>query len=137
MAMKISLSRLNESYNALVKLSAQAFPKDRHKLAYKLSRVVKSAKVEAQILGDSLNDLMRSCGFEPGSVDATPAQIKDYSDQAKRFMDSTYCDLWGDPIQLDEIDCVEISPFDLALLDWLIVDGEEPELVAAAQSAKA
>jgi hypothetical protein len=137
MAIKISLQQLNESYNALLKLAQKEFPKDQHKLTYKLSRIVKAARTEAECLGDSLNDLMRKCGFEPGSTDATPDQIKDYTAQAKAFMATTMVELWGDPIKLDELYAVEISPFDLALLDWLIVDGEEPEPAPAAQGAKA
>lgn len=136
--MKISLSQLNESYSALLKLAQKEFPKDQHRLTYKLSRIVKAARTEAECLGDSLNDLMRKCGFEPGSADATPDQIKDYTAQAKAFMVTTMIELWGDPVKLDELYAIEISPFDLALLDWLIVDGaQEEQKPPAAQGATA
>lgn len=118
--MQITLWQLNESYQALVKLAQTEFPKDKHKLAYKLSRVVKTAKTEIDALGESLNDLMRKCGFEPGSGDVAPEKLKDYNEQAKQFMKETHCDLWGEPIKLDDIADVSITAFDLALLDWLI-----------------
>lgn len=119
--MQITLWQLNESYQALVKLAQTEFPKDQHKLAYKLSRVMKSAKTEIDALGESLNDLMRKCGLEPGQ-DAAQEKLRDYNEQAKQFMRSTHCDLWGDPIKLDDIADASITAFDLALLDWLIVE---------------
>lgn len=120
--MKVTLWQLNESYQALVKLAQTELPKDKHKLAYKLSRIVKSAKIEIDALGESLNDLMRKCGFEPGSGEVAPEKLKDYNDQARTFMKETTCDLWGDPFKLDDLADVSITPFDLALLDWLIVE---------------
>lgn len=130
--MRITLWQLNESYQALVKLAQSDLPKERHKLAYKLSRVMKSAKTEIDALGESLNDLMVKCGFEPGSGEVAPEKLKDYNEQAKQFMRDTYCDLWGSPILLDEIaGVVSISPFDLALLDWLIVEEEKQQAQGA------
>ncbi len=126
--MKITLWQLNESYQALVKLAQAEFPKDQHKLAYKLSRVMKSAKTEIEALSESLNDLMRKCGFEPGSGDIAQENLRDYNEQAKQFMRETWCDLWGNPILLEEIaGVVSISPFDLALLDWLIIEEEKQQ----------
>lgn len=125
--MRITLSTLNQSYNALVKLAQFEFPKERHKLAYKLSRVIKSAKTEIEALAESLNDLQRRCGIVPGA-EVPPEVAEDYNAQAKAFMREEYCDLWGDPIKLDEIaGIVPISPFDLALLDWLIIEEEEEQ----------
>jgi hypothetical protein len=120
--MQITLWQLNESYQALVRLAQTEFPKDRHKLTYKLSRVMKSAKTEIDALGESLNDLMRKCGLEPGAGDMAPDKLKDYNDRAKVFMRETYCDLWGEPIKLDDLADVSITAFDLALLDWLIIE---------------
>jgi hypothetical protein len=130
--MKITLGQLNEGYQALVRLAQSDFPKEQHKLAYKLSRVVKTAKTEVEALGESLNDLQRACGIVPGA-EITPAQAEEYNKTAKSFMRGAYCELWGDPIKLDEIaGVVAISPFDLALLDWLIVEEEEQTTVAKA-----
>jgi len=123
--MKITLWQLNESYQALLKLAQAEFQKDKHKLAYKLSRVVKSAKAEVDALGESLNDLMCKCGFEPGSGEVAQEKLKDYNDQAKAFMRETQAEIWGDPILIDDLGDVAISAFDLALLDWLIVETTE------------
>jgi hypothetical protein len=131
--MKITLHQLNESYPALVKLAQTEFPKERHKLAYKLSRILKSAKVELETAQESLNDLMRACGFEPGQQDVDPAKLAEFQKQMKVFMRETSVDVWGDPIRLEELGEVAISAFDLSLLDWLII--EEEEETPKAQSA--
>jgi hypothetical protein len=124
--MKITLSQLNESYQALVRLAQSDFPKEQHKLAYKLSRVVKTAKIEVEAATESANDLMRKCGVEPGQEKPDPEMWADFQAQFKAFMASTNCELWGDPIHFEEIaGVVAISPFDLALLDWLIVEEQE------------
>jgi hypothetical protein len=124
--MKVKLSVLNESYAALVKLTQAEFPKEHHKLAYKLSRVLKSAKNELETAQESLNDLMRACGFEPGEQNVDPAKLTEFQKQMNSFMRGVIVNLWGDPIKLEDIaDVVAISPFDLALLDWLIVEEEE------------
>jgi hypothetical protein len=132
--MKIALSQLNESYPALVKLAQADFPKEQHKLAYKLSRVVKTAKTEIEIATESANDLMRKCGIEPGQENPDPEKWSEFQAQFKAFMREEYCELWGDPIRLEDIGpVVSISPFDLALLDWLII--EETEQPSAAKAA--
>lgn len=124
--MNISLKELNDSYQALLRLAEKEFPKEQHKLAYKLSRVVKSAKAEIEALNESQTDLMRKCGFSPGERNVDPKTIDDFNRQAARFLKETHCELWGDPFKLSElVEYVSISPLDLALLDWLIVDGEE------------
>jgi hypothetical protein len=122
--LKVSLWQLNESYQALVRLTSKELPKEQHKLAYKLSRVMKCAKSEMETLGDSLNDLMRKCGFVQGQQDVAAEKIDDFNQQSKKFMRETQAaEIWGDPIRWSEIcDHVSISPLDLALLDWLIVE---------------
>jgi len=121
--MQITLRELNKSYQALEKLTQKEFPKERHKVAYKLSRVLKSAQVELAAATESLNDLRRKCGVnEP---DATPEQLADYQTHFNDFVQSTYCELWGDSILLDDLGDLAISPFDLALLDWLIIEERE------------
>lgn len=124
--MKITLWQLNESYQALLRLAGQDFPKERHKLAYRLSRVVKTAQNEIEALGESLNDLMIKCGFEPGEQNIDPEKLRDYNRRAKQFMKETECDLWGDPMPLEDFaGVVSISPMDLALLDWLFAGGDQ------------
>jgi hypothetical protein len=130
--MRITFSQLNESYQALVRLAQSDFPKEQHRLTYKLSRVVRTAKAEVEAMAESLNDLQVRCGILPGK-EITPEVAADYNAQAKVFMQSTFCELWGDPIKLDDIaGVVAISPFDLALLDWLIVEEEQPSAAKAA-----
>jgi hypothetical protein len=109
--MIISLWQLNESYQPLVRLAQREFPKERHKLAYRLSRVVKSAKAEVEVLGESLNALMAKC------------DDSDRTEQATKFMKETECEIWGEPmLYTDFAGVVVISPMDLALLDWLIIE---------------
>src|SRR5262252_1701243 len=120
--MQITLWQLNESYQALVRLAQGEFPKSQHKLAYRLSKVMKAAKSELEAATESMNDLMRKCGFEPGAQDVAPAKLLDYQIQFKDFMTGTTCDLPGDPIQLDDLGDLSVTAFDLALLDWLIQD---------------
>lgn len=122
--MKLSLWQLNQSYAALVRLASREIPKEHHKLAYWLAKVVRSAKAEIETLGESLNDLMRKCGFEPGQADVSPEMQEDYNSRAKQFMLESDCEMPGDPIAFDKL--VEalpsFVPMDLALLDWLIVE---------------
>lgn len=130
--MRLTLWQLNESYQALVKFAQTELPKDKHKLAYKLSRVMKSAKIEIDALGESLQELAQKCGVKLGAPDNDPEKLGDYNDRAKAFMKDTYCDLWGEPIKFDDLTDISITAFDLALLDWLIVEEEEKQ---QAQSA--
>jgi hypothetical protein len=132
--MKTILHQLNESYQALVKLSQIEFPANKHKLAYKLSRVLKSAKSELEAAQESLNDLMRKCGFEPGEQNVDQAKLTEFQKQMQSFMKGTSVEVWGDPIKLEELEEISISAFDLALLDWLIIEEEE---TPKAQSAGA
>jgi hypothetical protein len=124
--MKITLRQLNESYAALVKLAQADFPKEHFSLSWKLSRIVRSAKTEIEALQESLNELMHTCGFEFGQSDIPVEQGREYNKQANLFMKTSHCELWGDPIRFEDIGpVVPISPFDLALLDWLIIEEQE------------
>jgi hypothetical protein len=121
---------LNDSYQALLRLAQKELPKEQHKLAYKLSRIVKSAKSEIDALSESQIDLMRKCGFVQGEQDVDPKLIDDFNRQASRFLKETRCELWGDPFKLAELTAhISISALDLALLDWLIVEeaAESPQ----------
>lgn len=124
--MKVSLWQLNQSYSALVRLASREIPKEHHKLAYWLAKVVRSAKPEIDLLGESLNDLMRKCGFEPGQPDVSEETLKDYNKQAMSLMKESECELPGDPIPFDKIGgVIDLVPMDLVSLDWLIADEEE------------
>jgi len=126
--MKITLHRLNLSYNALTRLAACEFPKEHHKLAYTIARVVRSATPEIEALAESLEDLARKCGVGPGQEQQPPnfEGAKEYNERALALMKETECELWGDPIPFDMIaGVVSIIPMELVLLDWLITT--EPE----------
>lgn len=125
--MKITLWDLNESYQALIRLSSKELPKEQHKLSYKISRIVKSAKGEMEDLGESLNSLMGKCGFRPGEQNVDSDKIDDFNRQSKKFLKETMTgEIWGDPIKYSElIEYVSISPLDLANLDWLIIHEDE------------
>lgn len=124
--MKINLWQLNTSYDALTRLASQALPKEQHKLTYKLARVMKSAKGEIEDLSETLNELMKKCGFVRGQAAIDPQMANDYNRESKAFMKATEVEIWGDPIKLAEIqDHVSISPLDLADLSWLIVEEEQ------------
>ena len=124
--MKLTLWQLNQSYSALARLAGREVPKEHHKLAYFLMRVLRSAKAEVEALADSLNDLMLRCGFEPGQADVSEDQSRDYNERAEKFMKESECDLWGDPIAFDKIaGVISVVPADLVMLDWLITEDEE------------
>jgi hypothetical protein len=128
--MRITLQELNKSYQALEKLTQKEFPKERHKIAYKLSRILKSAQAELSAATESLNDLQRKCGLG-SDAKATSEELADYQNHFNDFVESTYCELWGDPILLADLGEISISAFDLALLDWLIVESiEQPKTQA-------
>lgn len=108
-----------------MRLAAKELPKEHHKLAYKLSKIVRAAKTENDALSDSLIELMAKCGFKQGESNVPIEAIEEFNRQSKKFMTATTCDLWGDPIQYSEIaELVNLSPLDLAELDWLIVDDQ-------------
>jgi len=124
--MKVSLWQLNAGYQALLRLAQNQLPKEHHKLTYKLSKIVKAAKVEIEALGDSQLDLMAKCGLHQGEQNADIEKVEDFNRQSKRFMRETVCDIWGDPFTYAELrELVSISALDLADLDWLIIEGEE------------
>jgi len=124
--MKLTLHQLNLSYQALTKLAGREFPKEHHKLAYAIARVVRSAKPEIDALAESLEDLARKCGVGPAHAPDQPPNFegaKEYNEQALELMKETEIELWGDPIPFERIaGVVPISPMELALLDWLIAD---------------
>lgn len=106
-----------------MRLAAREIPKEHHKLAWFLARVLRSAKAELETLSESLNDLMRKCGFEPGQENVTEDEQRDYNERATAFMKETECDLWGNPIAFDKLGgVVSIVPADLAMLDWLFIE---------------
>ena len=131
--MKISLWQLNTGYQALLRLAQNELPKEHHKLTYKLSRIVKSAKAEMEALGESQIDLMRKCGFQQGEQNVDIEKINVFNRESKKFMKETSCELWGDVFMYSDLcELVSISALDLADLDWLIIEGEDkPEAKGA------
>jgi len=131
--MKISLWQLNTGYQALLRLAQNELPKEHHKLTYKLSKIVKAAKVEMETLGESQIDLMRKCGFQQGEQNVDIEKINVFNRESKKFMKETSCELWGDVFMYSDLcELVSISALDLADLDWLIIEGEDkPEAKGA------
>lgn len=124
--MQITLWQLNESYPALMRLASREIPKESHALAFKIARVVRSARPEIDLLGESLNDLMVKCGFQPGQATIAPERLRDYNTRAGAFMRETKCEIPDAPIPYNTIaGVVPISPADLVLLDWLIAETDE------------
>lgn len=125
--MKITLHQLNQSYQALARLANHEFPKEQHKLAYRIARVYKQAKTEIEVLGESLQTLATRCGNTPGERETAPETLRAYEVQAKKFLCETEFEFtWGSPIRFEELrDHVALTPADLAELDWLITAEEE------------
>lgn len=131
--MKISLHQLNESWQALARLANKEFPKEQHKLSYKLARIYKQAKSEVEEMGQSLQALMRKCGIIPGERNTDTEKVEDFNQRSKQFLKETEFEFtWGEPIRFEELrEHVSITPADLAELDWLIAVEEEPQAKAA------
>lgn len=124
--MLITLQQLNESYPALMRLASREIPKEHHGLAFKLARILKSARPEIDLLAESLNDLMVKCGFQPGQQAVAPDKLRDYNERATALMRETTVEIAGAPISYNALaGIVPISPVDLVLLDWLISDDSE------------
>jgi len=124
--MQITLWQLNESYPALMRLAAREIPKEHHALAFKVARVVRSARPEIDLLADSLRDLMQKCGFQEGQQNIAPDKLRDYNERAGAFMRETSCEIPDAPIPYNTLaGVVPISPADLVLLDWLIAETDE------------
>lgn len=111
MPIEISLDELNESYQALVRLAQGKIPKEQHKLSYKIMRIYKQAKPGVEEMGESLRELMRKCGFEPGQSEVKAELMTDFTKQSKKFLRETpFAFTWGDPIPIQEIiDHVQIQ----------------------------
>jgi hypothetical protein len=130
--MKISLNELNNSYQALERLTAQSLPKNTTALQYKLKRTIKTAKKEIETLAETLNELMEKCGITPGQP-ADAAAVKEYQRISKEFLKSETVEFWADPIKRAELLdkdgnlIISISPLDEADLSWLILDDEQPD----------
>ena len=145
--MKISFKQLNDSFGALQTLAGQRLPAG--KLGYKLSKIVKSCNEEMESLRKELGSLLDEYGAMDLIIDDQPTGqkiIKDadrrkaFNEAAEEFLKSSEISIyegqaWGEPLKLEEIEKlkIEISPTDLAALDWLISDSEFPASIPAEQ----
>ena len=128
--MRITFKQLNESFNALARLVKVEFPKDSHKLAYKLSRIWKSAKSEIEEMQAGLRNLAQRHGITPGTPlhVLDPEKREDYSWNERQFLKDTDTEIWGDPFLWSELrDHVDLTAADMADLDWLIIFDIEDE----------
>src|SRR5262249_16031888 len=101
--LKIDLWTLNQSFRPLIRLTSQTLPKESHALSFKLAKVMRAAQKEQDSLNDSLADLMRKCGFEPGQQNIDTQKIEDFNLQSKLFMKASTCEIWGEPIKWSEL----------------------------------
>lgn len=138
--MRLTFKQLNDSFGALQTLVSQKLQAG--KFAYKLSKIAKFCNEEMESLRKELNNLLDEYGATDLLIDGQPTGqkiIKD-DDRRKAFNDAADAFLkfseisiyegqaWGEPLKLDDIEKlkIEISPADLAALDWLITDSEFP-----------
>jgi hypothetical protein len=122
--MKISLKALHESGTALTSLAEQK-PKTA-KLAYKLSRVVSSARSESELLAKTQLDLLQKFGKlsepEAGRWTVEPERRVEFDQQWADLLE-TEVEVWGDPIKIDTLDGeLNLSIDDYARLQWLFND---------------
>lgn len=128
---KITFKQLNQGFPALQKLSRTAFPKEEFKLSYKISRIFKACRVQQEHLNDQLNEMMGAHGFFPGTPShmIDPEKSYQYNRNASAFLSETQTDeIWGDVISYEQIrKFADLTPEDLANLDWLIDLGPETQ----------
>jgi len=145
--MKISFKQLNDSFGALQTLAGQKLPAG--KLGYKLSKIVKLCNEEMESLRKELGCLLDEYGATDLMIDDQPTgqkiirdadRRKAFNEAAEEFLKGLEVSIydgqaWGELLKLEEIERlkIEISPADLAALDWLIIDSEFPASIPAEQ----
>lgn len=129
--MKITLKQLNEGFFSLQKASQVVFPKEHHKLAYKLSRIYKSANSEVDLLRETLRDLAAASGVTAEDLQLGREKCLGYWQAERKFLRETEIEIWGDPFELEQWELIcekaELSPIDMANLDWLFQGEIEEE----------
>jgi hypothetical protein len=127
--MKISLKQLNEGFFSLQKAARAPLPKEHHKTAYKLSRIYKSANGEVELMQESLRQLAISSGITPEDLKSGREICAGYWEAERKFLREVEIEIWGDPFEPDQWELIceraELSPLDMANLDWLFKLTEE------------
>ena len=123
--MKITLKDLHEGIGAINELAEQK--PSSAKMAYKLSRVVSSARAEYELLNKAQLDLLQKHGT---LTDPQTGQwAVDWEKRAEFEVEwqgllETEVEVWGDPIRIDDVDGqLSLSVDDYARLKWLF-DGD-------------
>lgn len=76
-------------------------------------------------LGDTMTQIMDKFGIVQNSPDNDISTLNRFNAESKRFMKSTPVEIWGDPIKFSDLgEFINLSPLDLANLDWLIIEDE-------------
>jgi hypothetical protein len=122
--LKLTLNDLNNSIAAINAL-ADAKPKSA-KVAYKLGRIVKSARDEAQLLADSQTKLLEEHGNpvadQPGQWQIDPDTRTEFNTAWSDLL-TAETTVWGDPFPLSEIEGqLDLTVDQYSRLWWLFVD---------------
>jgi len=119
--MKITLKNLHEGIGAINELAEQK--PGSAKLAYKLSRIVSSARAEYELLNKAQLELLQKHGT---LVDQQTGQwAVDWDKRAEFEVEwqgllENEIEIWGDPIKVDDLDGqLTLSIDDYARLQWL------------------
>ena len=123
----ITLGELQASVPALQQLATEKFTA---KVAYRLSRILKSAESEMTSLKTAHFDLVKKLGVKvEGEGDqwrVLPENLEKFNEEMAGLL-SEAAHVWGDPQDISLLGEVELEPRLLAALDWLIIDSEQPE----------
>lgn len=128
--MNLTIKQAVESIAALRRLSEQTFPV---KLSYKLGRVLTGIEREIVRFEKHRVQLIKKYGEnvegEQWRIDPKSETFEAFSLEYEELLSIEF-KTWGDPVSLDELGELSISPADLASLDWLILEPvEQPEQV--------
>lgn len=131
----IQLRQIQTSAAALQRLAETKFPA---KLSYKIGRIYSAVQEEAERLRRANLLLVQKYGEEqkeqPGYWRVLPKNMEIYDQELNGLLDVDI-EIYGDWIHLDELGEAQITPEDCAALDWLLTDGETPQLQAVEKKA--
>jgi hypothetical protein len=125
--MKITLKQLDGGFLALQKLANLEFPKNKLNLAYRISRIYRSAAVGLEEMHAELRNRMSRFGLNPEvRIEVQdPEKVANYRHSERCFLKETQVEIGQDPIEYSEIAEFLPVPADLANLEWMIVGGPE------------
>jgi hypothetical protein len=124
--MKITLKQLHVGMPVLSEL-AEVKPKSA-KLAYRLSRIITSARSEHELLQKAQLDLLQKNGTltdpEKGQWDVPLENRPDFEVEWSSLLE-TEIEVWGDPLDVNTLDGeLPLSVDDYTRLEWLFNDSD-------------